>query len=392
MLAPSQRVAGFHPSIIREMTRLAMQHNAMNLAQGFPDFQPPQHFLAALAEASAAGAHQYTITWGSLNLRTALAEKVGKAYGWTIDPDVEVTVTCGVTEGTVAALHAVLGPGDEVVILEPAHENYYPATILAGAVPRYVALRPPHFQLDTDALRKACNQRTRAIVINTPHNPSGRVFTQTEIQALCDVCLERNLILITDEIYEHLVYDGRQHIAPATLPGMRERTIVVSGLGKTFSITGWRLGYVVAPAALSDGVRKVHDFSTICAATPLQEAAAIGLRNTPPAYYEQLRQTYQQRRDKFVTALNKAGLPTLLPEGAYYAMADISSLGFPDAMTAVQWLMREVGVAAVPGLSFYQSEPELGRQLWRFAFCKQDATLEEAERRLGKLAQRRNAP
>ena len=387
MPQPSPRVAAFAQSWIRDMTRLAVEYKAINCGQGFPDFPPPPELTAALEKVSAAGAHQYSNTWGTVTLRQAIARRVERSWGTAVDSDTQITVTCGVTEGIIVALQAILAPGDEALVLEPAHENYHPATLMAGGTARWVALRPPEFRLDADALRAACGPRTRAIILNTPHNPSGRVFNLDELTALANLCQERDLWLVTDEIYEDIVYDGLRHIPPATLPGMRERTITVSGVGKTFAATGWRLGYVIAPPVITDAVRKWHDYTTICAPTPLQEAAAIALDTLGPAFYTDLRSGYTRRRDRVMAMVSGAGLtPVKKPEGAYYLMVDISSLGFPDGRAAVEWMVKTVGVATVPGASFYGGTPELGRQQLRFAFCKQDATLDEAERRLARMA------
>lgn len=387
MPQPSSRVTGFTESVIREMTRRAMQVNAINLAQGFPDFPPPPAFTEAMAVAAAEGPqHQYTINWGSPALRSAVAEKVGQRWGRAIDPDVEVTITCGVTEGIVASVFSIAEPGDEVIYFDPAHENYMPAITLAGAVPRLVSLRPPDFAIDPDELKARITPRTRAIIINSPHNPSGRVFTAAELAELARLCIEHDLVLITDEIYEHIVFDGRRHIPPATLPGMADRTISVSGLGKTFAITGWRLGYIVAPPGLAGAVRKVHDFLTICAPAPLQ-AAATAAMSLPDAYFSELAGLYQERRDRFLPALRAAGLePARVPEGAYYVLADVRAAGYDSDYDALEALFG-AGVAAVPGSSFYEDK-SIGRNLLRFAFCKRFETLDAGAERLAALRRR----
>lgn len=379
----SHRVSGFTESVIREMTRLAQEHNAINLAQGFPDFDPPPELLAAAAEAVRSGDNQYSITWGARSLRDAIAAKVGRWWGMSVDPEVELTVTCGATEGMVAAILSVLDPGDEIILFEPYYENYVPAAALAGATPRFVPLEPPDFRLDPDRVRAAAGDRTRAIVINTPNNPTGRVFGPDELEPVFALCRERDWVCITDEIYEHITYDGRVHRSPATFPGMRERTIVVSGLSKTFAVTGWRLGYVIAPPALAGGVRKVHDFLTVAAPTPLQEAAVVGL-GFPDAYFTGLAAFYQARRDRFCDLLDAAGFAHRRPEGAYYVLADVRHLGQPDDVRAAEWLVREIGIAGVPGSSFYAGGRR-GRHLIRFTFCKSDATLDAVAERLSRL-------
>ncbi len=384
---PAQRLTGLTESVIREMTRLAEAHNALNLSQGFPDFDPPRQVLAAATEALKSGYNQYAITWGSPRLRAALADKYARWYGMAVDPETDVTITCGVTEAIIAALLGVVDPGDRVVILEPAHENYLPGVLFAGGEPLWVPLSPPDFALDETRLRAAFARRPTAIIVNTPHNPTGRVFTRRELALIADLCIEHDTIAITDEIYEHILYDGREHVPPATLPGMAERTITISGLSKTYAATGWRVGWVIAPPALSNAVRTVHDFLTICAPTPLQEAASVALA-LPDDYYAGLIRAYTARREKMMTILKETGFRAAPPEGAYYVMADFSAVRPEvaeqppgDDVTFARWLTVEKKVAVVPGSSFYHDRA-LGRRLVRFAFPKRLETLEEAGRRL----------
>lgn len=383
MLRPARRLEGMGESVIREMTRLALKHDACNLAQGFPDFAPPPALCEALAEVAAAGAagHQYTITWGSAALRAAVAARAEAAWGRPIDPEREVTITCGVTEAIVAALLSLLDPGDEAVFFEPFHENYGPATRFAGGIARAVLLRPPDFTFDPAELRRAVGPRTRAIILNTPHNPTGRVFSRAELETVAGLVLEHGLVLITDEIYEHIVFDGRRHISPASLPELAECTIAIGGFGKTLSITGWRLAYAVAPPALSTGIRQVHDFLTICAPTPLQVAVTRALPELS-AYQAGLARLYQDLRDRFLPPLRAAGFACSTPEGAYYVLADAAVLDAADDHAAALRLVQERGVAAVPGSSFYATAGG-GRQQLRFAFCKRPATLQTALARLG---------
>jgi len=376
----------FTESVIREMTRLAMQYDAINLAQGFPDFPAPEEIKQAAIEAIRADINQYAITWGSASFREAIAEKVRWSLGLDVDPETEITVTCGSTEAMIASLMAVLNPGDEVIIFEPFYENYGPDAILADARPRYVSLYPPEWRFDPDELRAAFTARTKAIIINTPNNPTGKVFTREELELIAALCQQWDVIAITDEIYEHILYDGAEHIAIATLEGMRERTITINSLSKTYSVTGWRIGYAIAPPELTAAIRKVHDFLTVGAAAPLQEAGAVALR-LPRSYYEQLAAEYAARRDKLLGALKAAGFGVYVPRGAYYIMTDISRFGFEDDVTFAHYLVREIGVAVVPGSSFYEN-PEKGRQQVRFCFCKTEATLEAARERLLRLRTR----
>ena len=383
-MKPSSRTLEFDESIIREMTRHAYEHGAVNLSQGYPDFDPPQVIVDAAVAAIRGGENQYTVTWGYPPLRTKLAEIYSFKLDRQLDPDVHVTVTCGVTEGIVVALQAVANPGDEVLVLEPAHENFRPAAIMAGAKAIPVPLTAPDYRLEKELLTSRITPRTKALLINTPHNPTGRVFDDAEMAALIEVVVENDLVLITDEIYEHILYDGRVHVSPARHPKLKDRTIVVGGLSKTFAITGWRLGFVFAPDALASGVRRIHDYMTICAPTPLQ-AAAVAALDLPEAYYTELTASYQARRDTLMEYLPEAGFKALTPQGAYYTIADYRGLAAPQAalnsMDFALWMTREVGVAVVPMSSFY-SDPALGEGSVRFAFPKKLETLRLAGERL----------
>ena len=380
----SQRTAirthTFTESVIRDMTRVARRHGAINLAQGFPDFPAPQLLKDAACRAIQDDVNQYAITWGTPALRTALAAKYAEWYGLEVDAERELTVTCGATEAMAAVMLAAINPGEEVVILEPFYENYGPDAVLCDAAPVFVPLSPPDFRLDPDRLAGAVTKRTRAIVINTPNNPSGRVFNRDELNAVARICTEHDLLAITDEIYEHIIYDG-EHIPLATLPGMHERTVVISGASKTFSVTGWRIGTILAPAALNSAIRKVHDFLTVGAPAPLQDACAAGMELLKSDYYEGLARDYRERRDILYQGLRESGFRCRPPEGAYYIMADFSGLSSLDDTAFSTFLARECRVAPVPGSSFY-NRPEDGRKLVRFAFCKRAETLEGAVSRL----------
>ncbi len=376
----AKRTHGFTESVIREMTRVAREHDAINLAQGFPDFSAPQRLKDAACDAIQADINQYAITWGSPRMRDALVAKYERWYGMAVDGEREITVTCGATEAMASIMLAVIDPGDEVVVLEPFYENYGPDTILSAAKPAFLPLEPPDFRLNLQRLRSLVTDRTRAIVVNTPNNPTGRVFDRGELQAIADVCRAHDLLAITDEIYEHIFYEG-EHIPMATLDGMRDRTITVSGLSKTFSITGWRIGTIIAPADLTDAIRKVHDFLTVGAPAPLQEACAAGMSELGGDYYETMIEEYRERRDVLYDGLIAAGFACNKPEGAYYVLADFSALSDEPDDEFSRRLTREGGVAPVPGSSFY-SDPEHGRSLVRFAFCKRVETLEAAGERL----------
>jgi aminotransferase len=373
-------------SVIRGMTRLCELHGGINLAQGFPDFPTPHELKEAAKRAIDADYNQYAVTWGTRDFRGAIAAKVERTNGIACDPDTEITVTCGSTEAMIATLLAVVNDGDEIVIFEPFYENYGPDAVLSGATPVYVPLRPPHFTFDVAELRAACGPRTKAIIVNTPHNPSGHVFTRAELEQIAAVCHDVDCLLITDEIYEHIIYDGRAHVSPASLPGMRDRTITISGLSKTYSVTGWRLAYAIAPPVLTAAIRKTHDFLTVGAPHPLQCAGVPALA-LPDTYYQQLLADYAARRAILSEALTTADFRIFVPEGAYYILADISDFGTRDDVEFCQWLVRDIGVAAVPGSSFYR-HPERGRHLIRFAFCKREATLHAAAERLAHVPAR----
>jgi aminotransferase len=379
----SQKSQQFTESVIREMTRLALEHKAVNLAQGFPDFPAPAEVKEEACRAIRADVNQYAITWGAREFRRAIAERFERDTGLAVDPEREVTVCCGATETTIASLLAVVDPGEEVVIFEPFYENYGPDAIICGAVPRFVPLRPPDWSFDPKELERAFTARTRAIIVNTPHNPTGKVFTRAELETIAECARRSNAYVLTDEIYQYLVYDGTEHVSIATLPGMRERTITVNGLSKTYSVTGWRVGYAVAPPEVSNAIRKMHDFLTVGAAAPLQEAGVVALR-LPEDYYAKLRDGYLRRRDRTLAALEAAGFRCFRPQGAYYIMTDIARFGFADDVEFTQHLIRDIGVAPVPGSSFY-SHPSLGSQQVRFCYSKTDATLDEAFRRLARL-------
>jgi aspartate/methionine/tyrosine aminotransferase len=381
----SHKAAQFTESVIREMTRLANLHGAVNLAQGMPDFPAPQEIKEIACRAIMSDVNQYAITWGAPGFRNAIAEKTRACLGLDVDPEREITVTCGATEAMIASLLAVIDPGDEVIVFEPFYENYGPDAILSGATPRYVPLEPPDWRFDPARLEGAFNQRTRAIIINTPNNPTGKVFSREELQCIAELCHRWDVIAITDEIYEHILYDGFRHCAMATLDGMRDRTITINGLSKTYSVTGWRVGYAIAPAALTAGIRKVHDFLTVGAAAPLQEAGAAALR-LPDGYYRELASAYQHRRDMLLGGLERAGLRCSVPRGAYYIMADITGVTALDDLEFTRHLVRDVGVAVVPGSSFFHLASD-GSHYIRFCFCKRESTLLEAALRLQRILQ-----
>jgi aspartate/methionine/tyrosine aminotransferase len=383
----SQKASRFTESVIREMTREALKHGAVNLSQGFPDFPAPEDLKRAAAAAINDDVNQYAVTWGAKDFREAIADKTRWFLGLEIDPETEITVTCGSTEGMIAAMMATVDPGEEVVVFEPFYENYAPDAILSGATPRYVPLRAPEWTFDPDELRAAFNERTKAVILCNPNNPTGKVFTREEMEFVASLCREFDALCFTDEIYEHILYPREdrevEHISMAQLEGMRERTVVVNSMSKTYSVTGWRVGYVLAPPDITSAVRKVHDFLTVGAAAPLQRAGAYALR-MPPEYYEALGREYERRRDLLLPALEDVGFKVFRPDGAYYVMTDISAFGFRDDVEFTRHLIREIGVACVPGSSFY-SRPELGARQVRFCFCKKDETLEAAADRLRKL-------
>jgi aminotransferase len=379
------RASTFTESVIREMTRVSNQHGAINLAQGFPDFAMPEPMKDAACAAIHGDINQYAITWGTPALRLAIAEKYRRWYNMEIDPDREITVTCGATEAMAAVFLALIDPGDEVIVFEPFYENYGPDAILAGAKPVFVPLEGLEWKLDPDKLRAAFSDKTRAIVVNTPHNPTGRVFTREEISLIAELCQKHDVIAITDEIYEHIRYAGGHHVL-ATWPGMRDRTVTISGLSKTFSCTGWRLGYAIAPLEMTSPIRKVHDFLTVGAPAPLQAAGAIGMA-FGAEYYNEIALEYRERRDAMVAALDDAGFRFCAPEGAYYILADFTGLSDLRGVEFALWLAKDVGVATVPGTSFYH-DPRLGETVTRFAFCKKKETLERAAERLAQLSAR----
>ncbi len=389
----ARRTAHFTESVIREMTRLALEHDAVNLAQGFPDFPAPAEIKAAAQQAICDDINQYAITWGAKNFRDAIARKYRDWYGLEIDPEREITVCCGSTEGMIASLLATVDPGDEVIIFEPFYENYGPDTELSDATRRLVTLYPPDWRFDPEELRRAFGPRTRGIILNTPNNPTGKVFTRQELEFIAGLCREFNALAFTDEIYEHILYAGTHH-PMITLPGMRDRAVLVNSMSKTYSVTGWRVGWVIASPALTEPIRKVHDFLTVGAAAPLQQAGVAAL-SMPREYYARLRADYQHRRDLLVGLLDQAGFRCYKPDGAYYVMTDISGFGAANDVEFVRRLIVEAGVAAVPGSSFYgeragpsaapsgtRSGP--GAQQVRFCFCKTDRTLQEAGERLSK--------
>ncbi len=376
----SRRVERFTESVIRQMTRLCEAYGAVNLAQGFPDFDPPSAVKTAASRAIQQGYNQYSTTYGSTRLRKAIARKVRSYNHVRCSPDENVTVTCGTTEGMIASLMALLNPGDEVVIFEPFYENYGPDSILSGAKCRYVSLDPPSFKIEEERLKDAFNRKTKAVIINTPHNPTGRVFTRDELGLIRDLCLDYDSFAITDEIYEHIIYDGMEHVSIASLDGMEGRTLTISGFSKTYSATGWRVGYVVATKRLTGAVRKVHDFLTVCAPTPLQEACVAALK-LPESYYRKLRADYEESRRLLLAGLEKAGFKCTVPEGAYYVWTDTSATGFKDDRRLARHLITKVGVGAVPGSSFYH-DPQSGRLRLRFSFSKKPETIRRAVRRL----------
>jgi aminotransferase len=379
----SSKAERFTESVIREMTRLAIRHGAVNLSQGFPDFPAPAEIKRAAQDAIAADINQYAITWGAKSFRNAIAEKFQRTQGLAPDPETEITVCCGSTEAMISSMMAIINPGDEVVVFEPFYENYGPDAILSGATPRFVKLRPPDWTFDPAELAAAFGPATKAIILNTPNNPTGHVFERAELECISDLCQRWNAFAITDEIYEHMVYDGARHISLATLDGMRDRTITINALSKTYSVTGWRVGWAIAPPDVTAAIRKVHDFLTVGAAAPLQEAGTVAM-HFPPSYYETLAREYAARRDRMIEILTGAGFRCFKPRGAYYIMTDISAFGFPDDVAFAHYLVKEIGVACVPGSSFYR-HPADGRTHVRFTFCKTEKTFQAAAERLAKL-------
>ncbi|MCR4375945.1 MAG: aminotransferase class I/II-fold pyridoxal phosphate-dependent enzyme [Acidobacteria bacterium] len=383
-LRTSIKASQFTESVIREMTRLANAHGAVNLSQGFPDFPAPDAVKQAACEAIQADINQYAITWGAKPLRDAIARDAMARRGGTVDPEAHITVCCGSTEAMMATMLAIVDPGDEVIIFEPFYENYGPDAILSGATPRFVRLREPaageaDWSFDPGELAAAFSNKTRAIVINTPNNPTGKVFSRSELQLIAGLCQQWGALAVTDEIYEHILYDA-DHVSMASLDGMAERTVTINSVSKTYSVTGWRVGWTIAPADVSGAIRKVHDFLTVGAAAPLQAAAAAALA-MPPGYYDGLAATYRAKRDRLMRILTAAGFRCIQPRGAYYIMTDVSAFGFPDDVTLARHLVTDVGVASVPGSSFYR-DPSGGRTQLRFCFCKKEETLTAAEARL----------
>lgn len=380
----SKRTANFTDSVIRRMTRISNKYGAVNLSQGFPDFEPPKVITDRLAEVAGQGPHQYALTWGAQNFREALARKIAHFSGMQTDPDREIVVTCGSTEAMMAAMMAVANPGDKVVIFSPFYENYGADTILSGAEPVYVPLTPPEFTFDADVLEAAFRQGARIMILCNPSNPCGKVFTRHELEIIADLTKKYDAYVITDEVYEHIIYEPNRHIYLSALPGMRERTIVCNSLSKTYSITGWRLGYVIAPPEITDRVKKVHDFLTVGAAAPLMEAAVAGL-NFGDDYYKELQDHYTHMKNLFVGGLKNLGFTFTEPQGAYYVLMDVSEFGVKDDVEFCEWLAREVGVGAVPGSSFFREDVN---HLIRFHFAKQDETLNKALDNLSRLRQK----
>ena len=393
----SAKAEQFTESVIREMTRLALKHGAVNLSQGFPDFAAPAEIKEAARQAISDDINQYAITWGAKPLRDAIVEKFERTQGVRVDPEREITICCGSTEAMMSSMMAIINPGDEIVVFEPFYENYGPDAILSGAKPRFVKMRPPAnensvWTYDEKELAAAFGPHTKAIILNTPNNPTGKVFTREELEFIRDLCVRWNSFCITDEIYEHILYDGAEHISMARIDGMRERTIVINGMSKTYSVTGWRVGWAIAPPEPTAAIRKVHDFLTVGAAAPLQQAGAIAL-HSPHVYYDKLAANYVEKRARLMKILERAGFTVFKPRGAYYIMTDISRFPDPDRrrfpaetkdVAFAKYLVEEVGVASVPGSSFY-NDPRDGANQVRFTFCKKEETLAAAESRLARL-------
>jgi aspartate/methionine/tyrosine aminotransferase len=382
----SAKAEQFTESVIREMTRLAMKYGAVNLSQGFPDFAAPAEIKEAARQAISDDINQYAITWGAKPLRDAIVEKFERTQGVRVDPEREITICCGSTEAMMSTMLAIINPGDEIVVFEPFYENYGPDAILSGATPRFVKLRPPDWAYDEKELAAAFGPHTKAIILNTPNNPTGKVFTRRELEFIRDLCVRWDTFCITDEIYEHILYDGTEHISMARIDGMRDRTIVINGMSKTYSVTGWRVGWAIAPPEPTAAIRKVHDFLTVGAAAPLQQAGAVALKS-PQSYYEKLAADYTVRRERLLRILTAAGFTVFKPHGAYYIMTDISGFGFPDDVAFAKFLVEKVGVAVVPGSSFYNDARDGATEV-RFTFCKKETTLAAAEERLSRLPER----
>lgn len=387
MRALSDRTANFTDSVIRRMTRIANQYGAVNLSQGFPDFEPPKEITDRLAEIASVGPHQYALTWGAQNFREALARKQEHFSGMKVNPDTEIVVTCGSTEAMMASMMSVTNPGDKVAIFSPFYENYGADTILSGAEPIYIPLVPPEFTFDKAVLEQAFKDGAKALVLCNPSNPCGKVFTYEEMQTIAEIIIKYDAYVITDEVYEHIIYEPHKHVYMATLPGMRERTIICNSLSKTYSITGWRLGYVMAAPEIIDRVKKVHDFLTVGAAAPLMEAAVVGLE-FEDAYYKELQAHYTHMKELFVGGLKELGFTITEPQGAYYVLLDVSEFGVKDDVAFCEWMAEHVGVAAVPGSSFFREDVH---HLVRFHFAKKDETLKEALKRLADLRIKANS-
>ncbi|MEC9490439.1 MAG: aminotransferase class I/II-fold pyridoxal phosphate-dependent enzyme [Halanaerobiales bacterium] len=380
----NSKINSFSDSVIRRMTRIANKYNAINLSQGFPDFDPPAELKESLKEVAAGSVHQYAVTWGAANFREALAKKQSKFMGLEIDSEKEVVVTCGSTEAMMVAMMTVCSPGDKVVVFSPFYENYAADAILSGAEPIYVNLQPPEFNFDPAELEQALKQGVKALILCNPSNPSGKVFSRSELETIAELVEKYDAFVITDEVYEHIVYPPYQHTYFASLPGMFKRTISCSSLSKTYSITGWRLGYLIAPAGIINGARQIHDFLTVGAAAPLQEAAVTAL-NFEEQYYQELEKRYEEKRDLFLSGLDEIGLKYTKPQGAYYIMVDISEFNFENDLEFCEWMIKEIGVAAVPGSSFFKEDVN---HLIRFHFAKKEETIKEALKRLEKLPQK----
>jgi len=376
----SDRVQRFPESVIREMTRIAALHDAVNLSQGYPDFNPPQELLEAAKRALDAGFNQYSITWGARELREAIARRAKEFNGIEADPETDLVVTCGATEAMMAAMLSLINPGDEAVIFEPFYENYGPDAIVSGARPRYVRMKWPDWSIDEEELKAAFTDRTKVLILNTPNNPTGKVFSREELKGIADLCADHDVVAVTDEIYEHIVFDGAKHVSLATIGDMAERTITINGLSKTYSATGWRVGWAIAPKTLANAMRRTHDFLTVGAPHPLQIAAVAAL-DLPESYYRHLARAYEGRRDAFVRGLQDAGLDCRPPGGAYYVMADFGRFPFADDWAFAMYLVERLRVAVVPGSSFY-GDPQDGARYVRFMFSKRDETLAEAVDRL----------
>ncbi len=388
----SAKAEQFTESVIREMTRLALKHNAVNLSQGFPDFPAPAEIKEAARQAISDDINQYAITWGAKPLRDAIVQKFQRTQGLSYDPEREITICCGSTEAMMSSMMAIINPGDEIVVFEPFYENYGPDAILSGATPRFVRLTPPDWTFDEKELAAAFGPHTKAIILNTPNNPTGKVFTRAELEFIRDLCVRWNAFCITDEIYEHILYDGTEHITMARIDGMRDRTIVINGMSKTYSVTGWRVGWALAPAETTQSIRKVHDFLTVGAAAPLQQAGALAL-NMPQSYYENLAATYAKKRARLLAILEQAGFTVYKPRGAYYIMTDTSRLDLPAKfrnatesadVSFARYLVQDIGVACVPGSSFYNDAQDGASQV-RFTFCKKEETLAAAEARFARM-------